>query len=101
MEQLDNIDMPIYPELLALDASEDSCSEQRPVSSQPYDWTVSALRDKCERGLIDLQPSFQREYVWQYKPELPSRLIGTGIAKLSLGAIRCRKALPGMRFKNE
>ncbi len=50
-------------------------TDARPVSSQPHDWTISALRDKFDRGQIDLQPHYQREYVWEQKPELPSRLI--------------------------
>src|SRR5579859_3970828 len=50
-------------------------SDSKAVSSQPNDWNISTLRDKCERGLIDLQPDYQREYVWDQKPELPSRLI--------------------------
>ncbi len=49
--------------------------DDRPVVSRPSDWTITALREKWEGGLLDLQPSFQREYVWQLKPELPSRLI--------------------------
>jgi hypothetical protein len=56
---------------------EDTVSDTTPrtVSSQPHDWTISTLRDKYERGQIDLQPHYQREYVWEAKPELPSRLI--------------------------
>lgn len=50
-------------------------SDARPVSSQPHDWTISTLREKYDRGQIDLQPHYQREYVWELKPELPSRLI--------------------------
>lgn len=49
--------------------------DAHPVSSQPHDWTISTLRDKFERGQIDLQPHYQREYVWELRPELPSRLI--------------------------
>ena len=49
--------------------------DARPVVSQPYDWTISTLRDKYERRQINLQPHYQREYVWEQKPELPSRLI--------------------------
>lgn len=49
--------------------------DARPVASQPHDWTISTLRDKYERGQINLQPHYQREYVWEQKPELPSRLI--------------------------
>jgi hypothetical protein len=50
-------------------------ADPRPVYSQPHEWTISTLRDKYERGQIDLQPHYQREYVWELKPELPSRLI--------------------------
>ena len=50
-------------------------ADDRPVSCQSSDWTISTLRDKYERGQIDLQPHYQREYVWESKPELPSRLI--------------------------
>lgn len=46
-----------------------------PVSWHSNDWTISVLRDKYERGQINLQPHYQREYVWDQKPELPSRLI--------------------------
>lgn len=57
--------------------TEDAISEVEPgpVSSQPHDWTISTLRDKYERGQVDLQPHYQREYVWELRPELPSRLI--------------------------
>jgi hypothetical protein len=56
---------------------EDVASDKapQPVSSQPHDWTISTLRDKYERGQINLQPHYQREYVWALRPELPSRLI--------------------------
>ena len=49
--------------------------DDRPVTSPRPDWTISALRDKLDRGLLNLQPKFQREYVWALRPELPSRLI--------------------------
>ncbi|TXH67099.1 MAG: DUF262 domain-containing protein, partial [Thiothrix sp.] len=49
--------------------------DARPVASQTQDWTISTLRDKYERGQLNLQPHYQRQYVWQLKPELPSRLI--------------------------
>jgi hypothetical protein len=49
--------------------------DARPVASQPHDWTISTLRDKYDRGQINPQPHYQREYVWDQKPELPSRLI--------------------------
>ena len=42
--------------------------DDRPVTSQSSDWTISALRDKLDRGQLDLQPKFQREYVWNSRP---------------------------------
>ena len=42
--------------------------DDRPVISQSSDWTISALRDKLDRGQLDLQPKFQREYVWALSP---------------------------------
>ena len=49
--------------------------DDRPVSSQPHDWTLSTLRDKWNKGQLNLQPEYQREYVWKLRPELPSRLM--------------------------
>lgn len=62
-----------YPELESeLEAPPE---DDNSVSTESKDWTVSALSDKYRRGKIDLQPEYQREYVWALKPELPSRLI--------------------------
>src|SRR5438128_11620297 len=73
---VDDTEIQGYPELEpeaeGVDAQN---SDARPVSSQPNDWNISTLRDKYERGQVDLQPHYQREYVWVLKPELPSRLI--------------------------
>lgn len=49
--------------------------DARPVASQPHDWTISTLRDKYDRSQINPQPHYQRQYVWDQKPELQSRLI--------------------------
>jgi hypothetical protein len=73
---VDETDILGYPELEPeVEGEEAQNSDAHPVSSQPNDWNISSLRDKYERGLIDLQPHYQREYVWELKPELPSRLI--------------------------
>jgi hypothetical protein len=58
-----------------VDGEQQAADDDRPVVSRPADWTITALREKWEGGLLDLQPTFQREYVWRLKPELPSRLI--------------------------
>ncbi len=49
--------------------------DERPVTSQSNDWNIWTLREKLDRGFLELQPAYQREYVWNLKPELPSRLI--------------------------
>ena len=69
-------DIEGYPELDPEAEGEDvQSTDARPVSSHPNDWNISTLRDKFERGMVDLQPHYQREYVWELKPELPSRLV--------------------------
>lgn len=62
-------------------------SDARPVTSQSHDWTISALRDKLDRGFLILQPKYQREYVWNQKPELPSRLIGSLLLEIPIPPI--------------
>ncbi len=57
------------------DEEQQAADDDRPVVSRPADWTIASLREKWEGGLLQLQPNFQREYVWRLKPELPSRLI--------------------------
>jgi hypothetical protein len=61
--------------------------DDRPVISQSSDWTISALRDKLDRGLLHLQPKFQREYVWVLRPELPSRLIESLLLEIPIPPI--------------
>ena len=64
-----------YPEL-APEAEPDAASnDNRPLSVNSTDWTVEVLCSRRTRSKIDLQPEYQREYVWRLKPELPSRLI--------------------------
>lgn len=69
--EVDEIYAELEPEVEEIADKPDA----RPVASQPHDWTISTLRDKYERGQINPQPHYQREYVWELKPELPSRLI--------------------------
>ncbi|HSH79130.1 MAG TPA: DUF262 domain-containing protein [Herpetosiphonaceae bacterium] len=72
--------------------------DDRPVSSQPVDWSISALREKYERGQIDLQPHYQREYVWELKPELPSRLVESLLLEIPIPPIYFGK-MPGGRLE--
>ena len=76
MAGVSETDIEGYPELEPeVDGDEVQNTDARPVSSQPNDWNISTLRDKFERGMVDLQPHYQRQYVWELKPELPSRLV--------------------------
>ena len=72
--------------------------DDNPVTSQICDWTISALTDKLDRGQLDLQPHFQREYVWSLRPELPSRLIESLLLKIPIPPIYFGKA-PGGRLE--
>ena len=69
--------------------------DDRPVTSQSSDWTISALRDKLDRGQLDLQPKFQREYVWNLRPELPSRLIESLLLEIPIPPIYFGKVNQG------
>jgi hypothetical protein len=69
--------------------------DDRPVTSQSSDWTISALRDKLDRGQLDLQPTFQREYVWSLRPELPSRLIESLLLEIPIPPIYFGKVSEG------
>lgn len=69
--------------------------DDRPVTSQSSDWTISALRDKLDRGQLDLQPKFQREYVWNVRPELPSRLIESLLLEIPIPPIYFGKVADG------
>ncbi len=69
--------------------------DDRPVTSQSSDWTISALRDKLDRGLLLLQPKFQREYVWILRPELPSRLIESLLLEIPIPPIYFGKGPSG------
>jgi hypothetical protein len=61
--------------------------DDRPVASEIRDWTISVLKEKWERGSLSLRPSFQREYVWTLRPELPSRLIESLLLEIPIPPI--------------
>jgi|SRR5450755_2329678 Protein of unknown function DUF262 len=90
--------MEEYPELEAEAEDIPPNGDDRPVSSQPYDWTISALRDKFDRGQIDLQPDFQRNYVWNLKPELAPRLVESLLLEIPIPPIYFGK-MPGGRLE--
>jgi hypothetical protein len=69
--------------------------DDRPVTSQTSDWTISALSDKLNRGQLNLQPKYQREYVWNLRPELPSRLIESLLLEIPIPPIYFGKVSDG------
>ena len=69
--------------------------DDRPVTRQSCDWTISSSRDKLDRGQLDQQPKFQREYVWATKPELPSRLIESLLLEIPIPPIYFGKVAEG------
>lgn len=72
--------------------------DDHPVTSQICDWTIGVLTDKLQRGLLNLQPQFQREYVWATRPELPSRLIESLLLKIPIPPIYFGK-VPGGKLE--
>ena len=48
-----------------------------------------------DRGLLHLQPKFQREYVWALRPELPSRLIESVLLEIPIPPIYFGKDADG------
>lgn len=87
-----------YPELDTEAEELVTDGDVRPVSSQPSDWTISTLRDKYEKGQIDLQPEYQRGYVWALRPELPSRLIESLLLQIPIPPIYFGK-MPGQKLE--
>jgi hypothetical protein len=61
--------------------------DDHPVTSRICDWTISVLTGMLDTGQLDLQPQFQREYVWATRPELPSRLIESLLLKIPIPPI--------------
>jgi len=99
IDPVDETEIAGYPELdPEADSTSTEAHDDRPVSSQPYDWTISTLRDKYERGQVDLQPQYQRAYVWELKPELPSRLVESLLLEIPVPPIYFGR-MPGGRLE--
>lgn len=93
MEQTTELEQ--YPELESETEEEVNEVDARPVSSQPNDWNVRTLREKYDRGLINLQPDYQREYVWGTKPDLQSRLIESLILRIPVPPLYFMELMDG------
>lgn len=87
-----------YPELEEEAEPAPVEDDDKPVSTNAKDWTVGVLYDKYKRGKVDLQPEYQREYVWQSRPELPSRLIESLLLDIPIPPIYFAK-MPGEKLE--
>lgn len=95
MNAAEELVVEAYPELNPELENSPLEDDARPVSSQPHDWTISTLRDKYERGLIDLSPEYQRGYVWALKPELPPRLVESILLEIPIPPVYLGKLTGG------
>lgn len=85
-----------YPELASESEGDvTGPGDETPIQWNAADWTVDVLRDKLAKGKIDLQPEYQREYVWRLKPELPSRLIESLLLHIPIPPIYFAKLATG------
>lgn len=89
------IDTEAYPELDSENATEETTPDDHPVVANPNDWNVGTLHNKYLRGIIDLQPTYQRGYVWALRPELPSRLIESLLLDIPVPPIYMAKMAEG------
>lgn len=87
-----------HPELASVEEEPVSQHDERPVISRSTDWAIAVLRDMYDQGKLDLQPRYQREYVWELKPELPSRLIESLLLEIPIPPIYLGK-IPGGRLE--
>ena len=60
---------------------------ERKIITQPSEPTIAALCDKIDRGQLEVRPEFQREYVWEKKPIIKSRLIESVILGIPIPII--------------
>lgn len=75
MTSEDSTHVENYPELETSVEDDFVAEDEKPITTTSHDWTVGVLNQWYRRDKIDLQPKFQREFVWSSKPELRSRLI--------------------------
>ena len=85
-----------YPELESATDEDNGPSDEKPVSVNATDWTVEVLSGPRMRNNMNLQPEYQREYVWRLKPELPSRLIESLLLNIPVPPVYFAKLANGM-----
>ena len=60
---------------------------ERKILTQVLDPPISSLCDKIDKGKIEVRAEFQRQYVWESKPIIKSRLIESAILNIPIPAI--------------
>ena len=60
---------------------------ERKIHAIPSEPTIQSLCERMERGRLKAQSEFQRNYVWQSKPILKSRLIESVLMKVPIPTI--------------
>lgn len=60
---------------------------ERKILTQILDPPISALCDRIDKGKIEVRAEFQRQYVWESKPIIKSRLIESAILNIPIPAI--------------
>jgi 5-methylcytosine-specific restriction endonuclease McrA len=61
--------------------------KERIVHTEASEPPIKDLVDRINKGKLDVQAEFQREYVWENKPELKSKLIESVLLKVPIPAI--------------
>lgn len=67
--------------------------EERKVITQPSEPTVKSLRDRATRGRLNIQPDFQRQFVWDAKKS--SRLIESALLDIPLPVVYLAESKDG------
>jgi len=61
--------------------------KERIVHAEASEPPIKDLVDRVNKGKIDVQAEFQREYVWENKPELKSKLIESVLLKVPIPVV--------------
>lgn len=69
--------------------------KEREVHFIPEDIKIKDLIDKINKSRLDVQADFQRNYVWENKAELKSKLIESVLLKVPIPVIYTAELLDG------
>ncbi len=61
--------------------------KERQVLTQPNEPPIKDLCDRVNKGKLDVQAEFQRQYVWEKRPELKSKLIESVLLKVPIPVV--------------